>query len=110
MRSMGVGGIPVVNVENACASAATAFNLAVNFLKAGDGDVALALGAEKMFSTDRELMFSAFDGAWDVEDIPAIRERLLKLGDGVEVPDGTTSPKPYSAFIDRKSTRLNSSH
>lgn len=100
MRSMGVGGIPVVNVENACASAATAFNLAVNFLKAGDGDVALALGAEKMFSTDRELMFSAFDGAWDVEDIPAIRERLLKLGDGVEVPDGTTSPKPYSAFMD----------
>ncbi|MEL3890166.1 thiolase family protein [Ferrovibrio sp. MS7] len=100
MRSMGVGGIPVVNVENACASAATAFNLAVNFLKAGEGDVALALGSEKMFSTDRELMFSAFDGAWDVADVTAIKDRLLKLGDGVEVPEGTTSPKPYSAFMD----------
>ncbi len=100
MRSMGVGGIPVVNVENACASAATAFNLAVNFLKAGEGDVALALGAEKMFSTDRELMFAAFDGAWDVEDVSAIRDRLLKLGEGVDVPEGTTSPKPYSSFMD----------
>ncbi len=100
MRSMGVGGIPVVNVENACASASTAFNLAVNFLKAGEGDVALALGAEKMFSTDRDLMLAAFDSAWDVEEQAAIRDRLLKLGEGVAVPPGTTSAKPYSAFMD----------
>lgn len=100
MRSMGVGGIPVVNVENACASASTAMNLAVNFLRAGDGDVALALGAEKMFSADRALMFAAFDSAWDVENDAEIRDRLIRLGDGVEVPEGTTSPKPYSAFMD----------
>lgn len=100
MRSMGVGSIPVVNVENACASASTAMSLAVNFLKAGDGDIALALGAEKMFSPDRELMFAAFDSAWDVENDAEIRERLIRLGDGVEVPEGTTSPKPYSAFMD----------
>jgi acetyl-CoA acetyltransferase len=100
MRSMGVGGIPVVNVENACASASTAMNLAVNFLRAGDGDIALALGAEKMFSLDRALMFAAFDSAWDVENDAEIRERLIRLGDGVDVPEGTTSPKPYSAFMD----------
>jgi len=100
MRNMGVGGIPVVNVENACASAATAFNLAANFLKAGEGDVALALGAEKMFSTDRDLMFAAFDSAWDVHDEPAIRKRLLALGEGVDVPEDTTSAKPYSVFMD----------
>lgn len=100
MRSMGVGGIPVVNVENACASASTAMNLAVNFLRAGDGDIALALGAEKMFSSDRALMFAAFDSAWDVENDAEIRERLIRLGDGVDVPEGTTSPKPYSAFMD----------
>jgi acetyl-CoA acetyltransferase len=100
MRSMGVGGIPVVNVENACASASTAMNLAVNFLRAGDGDIALALGAEKMFSGDRALMFAAFDSAWDVENDAEIRERLIRLGDGVDVPEGTTSPKPYSAFMD----------
>jgi acetyl-CoA acetyltransferase len=100
MRSMGIGGIPVANVENACASASTAMNLAVNFLKAGDGDIALAIGAEKMFSSDRALMFGAFDSAWDVENEAEIRERLMRLGDGVDVPEGTTSPKPYSSFMD----------
>ncbi len=100
LRSMGIGGIPVVNVENACASGSSAFNLAITFLKAGEGDVALALGAEKMFSTDRKLMFASFDSAWDVSRESEIRERLLKLGEGVAVPDGTTSDKPYSVFMD----------
>lgn len=100
LRTMGIGSIPVVNVENACASGSTAFNLAVTFLKAGEGDVALALGAEKMYSADRKLMFGSFDSAWDVSRDEEIRERLLKLGEGVEVPEGTTSDKPYSVFMD----------
>ncbi|MFV0280127.1 MAG: thiolase family protein [Rhodoblastus sp.] len=100
LREMGVGAIPVVNVENACASGSSAFNLAVTFLKAGEGDIALALGAEKMFSTDRKLMFEAFDSAWDVSRDAEIRERLLKLGEGVEAPEGSTSDKPYSVFMD----------
>jgi acetyl-CoA acetyltransferase len=100
LRSMGIQSIPVVNVENACASGSTAMHLAVSFVRAGEGDVALAVGAEKMFSRDRDLMFSVFDSAWDVSDADAIRERLLKLGEGVEVPPGTTSPKPYSVFMD----------
>jgi acetyl-CoA acetyltransferase len=100
LRSMGIGQIPVVNVENACASGSSALNLAVNFLKAGDGDIALAVGAEKMFSKDRELMFGAFDGAWDVSRKGEIGERLMKLGEGIDPPPGTTSDKPYSVFMD----------
>ncbi|GAA4401418.1 thiolase family protein [Quisquiliibacterium transsilvanicum] len=100
LRAMGIQSIPVANVENACASGSTALHLAVSFLRAGEGDVALAVGAEKMFSRDRDLMFSVFDSAWDVSDAQAIRDRLLKLGEGVEVPPGTTSSKPYSVFMD----------
>jgi len=100
LRSMGVGGIPVVNVENACASGSTAFNTAVNFVKAGQGDVALAVGAEKMYSKDRDLMFSAFDSGWDVGARDEILARLVRMGEGVEVPDGTMSDKPYSVFMD----------
>ena len=100
LRSMGVGGIPVVNVENACASGATAFSLAYTHLKAGAADVVLAVGAEKMYSTDRDRMFSVFDSAWDVHDADRIRDRLLELGKGIDVPAGTTSPKPYSVFMD----------
>ena len=100
LRSIGIGGIPVVNVENACASGSSALSLAVGFVRSGEGDVALAVGAEKMYSRDRDLMFSVFDSAWDVHDAEAIRDRLLELGRGVEVPPGTTSPKPYSVFMD----------
>lgn len=100
LRAMGIGGIPVTNVENACASGSSAFSLAVNFIRAGEGDVALAVGAEKMYSRDRDLMFSVFDSAWDVHEAEAIRERLLRLGEGIEPPPGSTSPKPYSVFMD----------
>ena len=42
---IGIEGIPVFNVENACASGSSAFNLALQSVKAGSCDVALALGA-----------------------------------------------------------------
>ena len=100
LRDMGIEEIPIVNVENACASGATAFNLAAQFLKAGEGDVSLAVGSEKMYSTDRERMFSAFDGAWDIATVEANADKLLALGQGYAVPSGTTSDKPYSMFMD----------
>ncbi|MCD6671368.1 MAG: thiolase family protein [Burkholderiaceae bacterium] len=100
LRSMGIGGIGVVNVENACASGSSAFVLAHTHLRAGAADVVLAVGAEKMYSADRDRMFSVFDSAWDVHEAEKIRERLLELGKGVEVPPGTTSAKPYSVFMD----------
>ena len=100
LRSMGIGGIPVCNVENACASGSTALHLAVTALKAGDADIALAVGAEKMVSPDRARMFSVFDGAWDVATTEANVRRLLELGVGVEAPAGSTSDRPYSVFMD----------
>ncbi len=100
LREAGIGRIPVVNVENACASGSSALSLAVMQVRAGAADVALAVGAEKMFSTDKERMFSVFDSGWDVSRADEIRDRLLQMGHGVEVPEGTTSSKPYSVFMD----------
>ncbi|EFK11362.1 thiolase, N-terminal domain protein [delta proteobacterium NaphS2] len=45
---VGINRIPVVNVENACTSGSTAFFLACNMVAAGQADVALVCGAEKM--------------------------------------------------------------
>lgn len=100
LRAMGLQSLPVVNVENACASASTAFQMAVNHVRAGAADIVLAVGAEKMFSADKTRMFSAFDGAWDVHDKEAGRERLLQMGAGVEPPPGSVSSNPYSVFMD----------
>ncbi len=100
LRPFGIEGVPVVNVENACATASTAFHMAVSYVKSGAADIALAIGVEKMFSEDKARMFSAFDGAWDVHDIEGSKERFADMAHGVEIPEGSTSPRPYSVFMD----------
>lgn len=100
LRAMGIAGIPVVNVENACASASTAFHLAVAYVQSGAADIALAIGVEKMIAADKQLMFSAFDGAWDVHEVERSRDNLLQMGRGIEPPPGSMSDKPYSVFMD----------
>lgn len=97
---LGLQGIPVLNVENACATASTAFHMAVNYVRAGSADVALAVGTEKMYSTDRAKMFGVFDSAWDLELVEETRNGLIAMGRGVDPPEGSTSPKPYSPFMD----------
>lgn len=48
LSGIGVRGVPVLNVENACTSGSTALWLAWNAIRAGQMDVALVLGVEKM--------------------------------------------------------------
>ncbi|VVN82099.1 thiolase family protein [Pseudomonas fluorescens] len=96
---IGIQGIPIYNIENACASGSSAFNLAVQSLKAGTTDVALALGAEKMNIADKLKAFSVFEGGWDVSRVEQNYQTLLQMGEGVEVPAGSESDKPYSKFM-----------
>ncbi|MBT3931862.1 MAG: thiolase family protein, partial [Rhodospirillaceae bacterium] len=100
LRNMGIQEIPVTNVENACASASTALDMAATWLEAGRGGVAIAVGAEKMFHEDRAKMFSVFDGGWDVHDVEAATDRLLALGQGVADPDGEEDTGQRSVFMD----------
>jgi acetyl-CoA acetyltransferase len=100
MRRIGIEGVPVFTVENACASGSSAFNLASMALAAGNCDLALAVGAEKMNIADKAKMFAAFDGGWDVSTVANNKATLLAMGEGVEPPPGTVSQKPYSVFMD----------
>ena len=76
LRSIGVGRLPVINVENACASASTAFNQACAMVSAGLYDIVLALGVEKLYHEDKKVSFGAFSGAVDVEAMSGILENL----------------------------------
>lgn len=100
MRRCGIEGVPVFSVENACASGSSALNLAIQALRAGSCNVALAVGFEKMNVPDKAKMFSVFDGGWDVSAVEENKATLLALGAGVIPPAGTTSDKPYSVFMD----------
>ncbi|VVO66889.1 3-ketoacyl-CoA thiolase [Pseudomonas fluorescens] len=99
LNKIGLVGLPVWNVENACASGTSAFQLAVQSLRAGACDIALAIGAEKMNIEDKRRALGLFEGGWDVLEAEKNASRLLKLGDGVEVPPGSESERPYSRFM-----------
>jgi len=99
LSKIGVEGIPVFNVENACASGASAFHLAMQGIKAGSYDVALAIGAEKMNIPDKKKVFRVFDTGWDVTDPDENLKTLLAPAEGFEVPEGHESDRPYSVFM-----------
>ncbi|MCP4755529.1 MAG: thiolase family protein, partial [Proteobacteria bacterium] len=67
LHTMGIHSIPIVNVENACASSATALNGAWAQIALGEMEVALVLGMEKMFSEDKAKSLAIFNAAMDVE-------------------------------------------
>lgn len=77
LREIGIGHIPVVNIENACASASTAFNQACSMVTSGLYDVVLATGAEKLFHQDKLKTFSVFSGAVDVEDYDIVEQQIV---------------------------------
>lgn len=100
MRRLGIEGVPVFTVENACASGTSAFNLATLALRAGQCDIALAVGAEKMNVADKSKMFAVFEGGWDVSTVEYNKHTLLAMGEGIVPPPGTVSERPYSVFMD----------
>jgi acetyl-CoA acetyltransferase len=75
---MGIGRIPVVNVENACASAATAFQQACTMVTVGLYDVVLAIGSEKLDCEGKQKTFSVFTRAVDFESFDEVSADLYK--------------------------------
>jgi acetyl-CoA acyltransferase len=100
LRTMGFAELPIVNVENACASASTAFHLACTGLRAGEFDVALAVGAEKMYSQDKARSFEVFNGAWDVHEVERLTSNLMRLAEGMPTPEGGEGGGARSIFMD----------
>lgn len=80
LYDVGLTGIPVINVNNACASGSTAIYLARQAVASGEVDCALAFGFEEMkpgalgtVFTDREAAFDRFTdqlSAWGAPEAP----------------------------------------
>ena len=101
LRSIGIGRIPVVNVENACASASTALHQACAMVTAGLYDIVLALGVEKLYHEDKRKSFAAFSGAVDVELLASILDSLRQSAEsnGAEKA-GAGAGEKRSMFMD----------
>lgn len=101
LRELGIGRIPVINLENACASSSTAFNQACAMVSLGVYDVALVCGFEKLFHEDKSRSFAAFDGAVDTENpaglVGTLEILAAKAGEAV---DFENAGKTRSVFMD----------
>ena len=108
LSANGLEGIPIMNVENACASGSTAFHGAWTGVKAGLYDCVLAIGAEKLYSEDRGKTMEGFLAGMDVEvaveqatrfaqEDRKRKEREAKEK-GIELPP--EKPGGHSAFMD----------
>ncbi len=80
LRPMGFEEIPIANIENACASGSTALLQAVAHIRADMCDIALVVGAEKMFFPEkREAMFNAFLGGTDIHRLDEFQQQVANL-------------------------------
>jgi acetyl-CoA acetyltransferase len=76
MKDLDLGGIPVFNVENACASGSTAIHLATSYLAGGAAEIALVVGYEKMVHPDKAVSFRALETCSDIEEMEQVKARL----------------------------------
>lgn len=80
LSAMGIMGIPIYNVESACASSSAAFNLAWGAVASGLYDNVLVVGFEKLYDKDKKKTFQAMGAGIDVElgstFLEEVQERL----------------------------------
>jgi acetyl-CoA acetyltransferase len=99
LRYTGILGVPIVNVENACASASSAFYLAHMAVASGQVEIALAIGSEKLTHPDKMRSFAAIGTAVDLDNLASAREALTRtlLGHGRAIGVDSGSPAPVGA-------------
>jgi len=103
MRNMGVGNIPVTNVENACAGGSTALHLAYMGIRAGMYDVALAIGSEKITNPNKALSLGAYATCMDVGNFAKHIENIMELSKTltIKIPEDQSAPgEGRSIFMD----------
>ena len=101
LRPIGVEGAPFFNTENACTGSSTALNLAFMQVAGGFADVAMAVGAEKLNTPDREKRMAAFGQPDDLAAVTAFVETYTALVDDVRPPEGVVNDeRARSIFMD----------
>jgi acetyl-CoA acetyltransferase len=99
LSKIGIDSIPIFNVESACASGSAAFHLAVQSLRSGSADVALAIGAEKMNVLDKSRAQALFETGLDVSRSDAYQQALSRITEDLEIPAGARTDRPSSLFM-----------
>jgi len=71
LRHTGLMGVPIVNVENACASSSTALHLGWQAVASGMYECVAVVGFEKLYDADKAKSFRAFNASMDLAELEA---------------------------------------
>lgn len=111
LHAMGIGGIPIFNSENACASSSSGLSQAVAAVAAGWYETALVVGAEKMIYPDRKAdMLRAFLGGTDIHLMDETLALLTRLGDGVDAPVDSAAQRSFFMDVYSSMARMHMKH
>ncbi|MGF7158740.1 acetyl-CoA acetyltransferase [Rhodoligotrophos appendicifer] len=78
---------PIVNVEGGCATGSLALAGAAKEIRAGDAELTLALGAEKLYDAeDPRRIFAHFSGGMDMLDQHEWEEEYRRVGEQIGIP------------------------
>jgi acetyl-CoA acetyltransferase len=88
-----LAGVPVFNVENACASGSSAVSLGRTAIAAGEAETVLVIGVEKMTHAERDRALRVMEGAMDQERLPELRRAL-----GMEETGGSPFMQVYADY------------
>lgn len=102
MRSMGMDGIPVTNVEAACATGSLALHCAYKDVLSGMFECSLAVGVEKTVYEDKAKSMAAFGTYIDTahaDEVFATWDRWSEKYVKLQVPDGLPE-RQRSPFMD----------
>ncbi len=108
LRRTGLMGIPIVNVENACASSSTALHLGWRAVASGMEDCVVVVGYEKLYDEDKAKSFRAFNASMDLSELErrfgdeAGRERSVFMDHYASMPDAG----PEARVVDREALAL----
>ena len=100
LSPLGIEGIPIYNVENACASSSSAFHLGWVAAGAGLYDRVLVVGFEKLYDEDRKKSVRALGTAVDVEMFRLFLEEYQKQQRAGQQIIGKGSGEKRSIFMD----------
>jgi acetyl-CoA acetyltransferase len=99
LRHAGFHGVPILNVENACASSSSAVHVACLAVQAGAVDIALAVGVEKLSHPVKARSFTAIATAVDLGENAALRRTVAATLLGQS--DGDQEAVQSSPLMDR---------
>lgn len=104
LHAMGFSGIPIFNVENACASSSSGLFNAYMAIASGMFDTVLVVGTEKMFYPDKKTeMMKAFFGGTDIHQLKDTWDAICNLETDPEIRARLNAPGAWntqSFFMD----------